>query len=258
MATCINDFQKTVVYGDGVVTQFAIQGAASPYAANYRVDIDGVLQEPDTDYIIDSNGNINFTSVPPNGSKIVIIADSTDASIFVPGQPLQNISPNAPDIITILKTECIGNSLTTINNNFANLRQAICTIDNFVAAANIKINQLDQALSNITSLQLAQAFVSFNGAKNTSNIDDITNSERLLIQSFNIDNVKRIGIGNYEVTFTTPFADTKYLMVGTARNPNIVTYSNTAVLPETITIQIMNDAGNLVDTDLISLVFYNN
>jgi hypothetical protein len=258
MATCIEDYQKTVITGDGITTLFAIQGAASPYAANYRVDIDGVLQEPDADYTIDSNGNISFTSVPPNGAKIVVIADSTDATIFIPDQPLQNISPNAPDITTILKTECIGNSLATINNNFVNLRQAICTIDNFVAAANIKINQLDQVLNNITSPQLARAFVSFNGAKNTSGNDDITNSERLLIQSFNIDNVKRIGTGNYEVTFTTPFADTKYLMVGTARNPNIVTYSNTAVLPETITIQIMNDNGNLVDTDLISLVFYNN
>lgn len=263
MATCINDFQKTVIVADGVSTLFAVQGAASTNAANYRVDMDGVLQEPDTDYTIDSNGNISFTSVPPTGAKIVIIADSTDATIFVPGQPLQNISPNAPEITTILRTECIGNSLTTINGNFANLRQAICTIDNFVAAANIKINQLDSLLGSITNAQLARAFVTFNGTRDADGIADVPGSvtvtQRQLIQKYKVNNVVRNSVGSYTVSFDLgTFSDEKYLMIGSARFPNIVTYSSTVTTQDSMVINVMDNDRNLVDVDLISLVFYNN
>jgi hypothetical protein len=266
MATCVEDFKKTVIVADGITSLFAVEGAASPYAANYRVDIDGVLQEPDTDYTIDSTGNIEFTSVPPAGSKIVVIADSTDATIFIPNQPLQNISPNAPEVTTILRTECIGNSLATINNNFANLKHAICTIDNFVAAANVRINLLDSLLTDITPQRLAKAFISFNGTKNTAGEDNLTDSQRQIIQSYNVNNVVRYGAGKYVISFEpNTFLDAKYIMNGTTRFPNIVTYSNSGPGPTDppttlsyVTILVMDNDRNLVDTDLISLTFFNN
>lgn len=258
MATCIENFVKTLVTGDGVTTQYVIDSAASPHAENYRVDIDGVLQEPDTDYGID-NGKIVFTTAPPDGAKVVIIADSTDGTIFYENEPLQNISPNAPDITTILKTECIGNSLATINNNFQNLRQAICTIDNFLAAASVKLNVVSGTVNNITSQPLPQAFVSFDGTRDVDGTYEtpltLTNSERFLNNSYNIDNVKRDSVGQYTVSFpTTAFATNKYVINGNARDPGIVTYD---ILTEaSVRIFVKDFQGTLVDSDLVGLTFF--
>jgi hypothetical protein len=51
---------------------FPVIGAVSINPNNYRVDIDGVLQESINDYNINGS-NIVFTSPPPNGSKVTIV-----------------------------------------------------------------------------------------------------------------------------------------------------------------------------------------
>ncbi len=63
---------KTVHTGNGTQTSFAVNGAVSTNSANYRVDFDGVLQEPGTNYNIVGT-NIVFVTAPPVGVKIVII-----------------------------------------------------------------------------------------------------------------------------------------------------------------------------------------
>lgn len=65
---------KTVYIGNGITSVFAVEDGSSVDANDYRVDINGVLQEPDTDYTVSIN-QITFTTVPPNGSKIVIITN---------------------------------------------------------------------------------------------------------------------------------------------------------------------------------------
>jgi hypothetical protein len=67
---------KTVYTGNGVTSIFAVEGGLSLNANDYRVDINGVVQEPDTDYIISIN-QITFTTPPPNGSKIVIVTNAS-------------------------------------------------------------------------------------------------------------------------------------------------------------------------------------
>jgi hypothetical protein len=64
---------KRVFTGTGSQSVFAL-GLSNPStnSSGYRVDIDGVVQEPGTDYTI-SNGNINFTTVPDAGTKIVVV-----------------------------------------------------------------------------------------------------------------------------------------------------------------------------------------
>ena len=66
---------KTSITGNGLTTTYAINGASSINANNYRVDIDGVLQEPLNDYTI-SGSNIVFTSAPPNGSKVTVVSNN--------------------------------------------------------------------------------------------------------------------------------------------------------------------------------------
>jgi len=66
---------KTSIIGNGTTQTFAINGSVSVNPNNYRVDIDGVLQEPGTDYTIIQT-NIRFTTPPPTGSKITVIANN--------------------------------------------------------------------------------------------------------------------------------------------------------------------------------------
>jgi hypothetical protein len=66
---------KTSLTGNGTTTTFALNGATSVNPNNYRVDIDGVLQEPINDYNI-VGSNIVFTSTPPTGSKVTVVSNN--------------------------------------------------------------------------------------------------------------------------------------------------------------------------------------
>jgi microcystin-dependent protein len=66
---------KTSIIGNNINTTYPINGAQSINANNYRVDIDGILQEPLTDYnIVDSN--IVFTSAPPLSGKVTVVSNN--------------------------------------------------------------------------------------------------------------------------------------------------------------------------------------
>lgn len=66
---------KTSITGNGITTTFAVNGANSINANNYRVDIDGVLQEPLNDYTI-VGSNIVFNPAPPAGSKVTVVSNN--------------------------------------------------------------------------------------------------------------------------------------------------------------------------------------
>lgn len=66
---------KTSITGNGTTTTFAINGASSINPNNYRVDIDGVLQEPINDYTI-VGSNIVFNPAPPAGSKVTVVSNN--------------------------------------------------------------------------------------------------------------------------------------------------------------------------------------
>lgn len=70
---------KTVFTGTGsqVNFPFPLTNTSSRNVNNYRVDIDGVLQEPGqtADYFLNGS-NLTFTSAPPLSSKIVVISNN--------------------------------------------------------------------------------------------------------------------------------------------------------------------------------------
>ena len=70
---------KTVFTGTGsqVNFPFTLTNTSSRNVNNYRVDIDGVLQEPGqtADYFL-SGSNLTFTSAPPLSSKIVVVSNN--------------------------------------------------------------------------------------------------------------------------------------------------------------------------------------
>jgi hypothetical protein len=73
-----NNMAESNVYiytGDGSSTSFTLKGITESAASKYRVSIDGVLQTPNNAYTISvQNNSITFTSIPPVGTEIVIIA----------------------------------------------------------------------------------------------------------------------------------------------------------------------------------------
>jgi hypothetical protein len=82
------DPTKSVFFGDGTTFLYQLTGANSSNTNNYRIDIDGVLQEPGEDYVF-SSGNIIFTPTPPpSGSKIVVIQNNL--------RPLVGLSADVP------------------------------------------------------------------------------------------------------------------------------------------------------------------
>jgi microcystin-dependent protein len=66
---------KTKFFGDGSTTIFPIAAANSTNVNNYRIDIDGVLQEPGEDYTLNGT-DIEFTTAPPLSSKVVVVTNN--------------------------------------------------------------------------------------------------------------------------------------------------------------------------------------
>jgi hypothetical protein len=66
--------RRWAYYGDGIQTNFQIDGAGTINAASYIVAIDGVLQDPDNYTIVSGTPFVLAMSVPvPSGSEIVIV-----------------------------------------------------------------------------------------------------------------------------------------------------------------------------------------
>lgn len=66
---------KTTLTGNGTLRTFTVSGLRSSDPNHVIVSINGVVQEPTTDYLVNQgSGTITFTSAIPNGAKIVVVA----------------------------------------------------------------------------------------------------------------------------------------------------------------------------------------
>ena len=75
---------KQTLYGTGSTSYYYLPNVPLPTdASSYRVDINGVLQEPNVDYYILTNSapyQIQFTTPPANGEKIVVVGFAPSVS----------------------------------------------------------------------------------------------------------------------------------------------------------------------------------
>ena len=66
---------KTTLTGNGTLKTFTVTGLKSSDPNHVLVAINGVAQEPTTDYLVNQgSGTITFTQAIPNGAKIVVVA----------------------------------------------------------------------------------------------------------------------------------------------------------------------------------------
>jgi len=106
-----------------------------------------------------------------------------------------------------------------------------------------------------------RAFVSFDGARNTSNVVSYTNTDRYIRSSGNITNVLRNGQGDYTVNFATAMPDANYCCSGICRgfdaSNNSMEYIgiSTDFTPTASAIRIVvTHPGSFYDVDIVNLM----
>ena len=178
----------------------------------------------------------------------------------------------------IAASECIGDSLVKINNNFANLNTDACALLTL-------INQLSASLSNFnnkidsTHPSVAKAWVTFDGTKNVSGSTSLTNTSRYILSSYNISSVARLGRGRYRVNFANTYTAPGYVVVASCQETYTIgnissltrgyyvftrplNYTNTSVDircgTETTNPNDEFQANNNTDVEVVSVVIFAN
>jgi hypothetical protein len=165
------------------------------------------------------------------------------------------------------KTECIGNSLAKINNNFSELKTDACQNFSTIETLQANIQNLDSriiALSGITVPGVAKAWVKFDGTRDTSNppIVSTLNTNRFIYSSYNIVTAYRKSAGDYRITFTTPMPNNRYILLGTSSQKQASTGLFTWLQPYRYTTTYADvrvtsiNAASVVDAEHISIVVY--
>ncbi len=137
---------KTTIYGNGVSKFFALPNVPLPEDPSaFRVDINGVLQEPSIDYTILYNTSpfqISFTTAPADGEKVVIVA-------FAPGATSTYTAPILQSNGVLANTT---NGETTGTTLRINSNQVLGnTTFNSIGLSGISIANNNEFLGNIGS-----------------------------------------------------------------------------------------------------------
>ena len=93
----LSEAVKQTFTGNGSQQNFTLTAitSASSNANNYRIDLNGVLQEPSVDYTISgtTTKTVDFTSPPPNGVKIVVVTgEPYVTSVSLTGINVNNVT----------------------------------------------------------------------------------------------------------------------------------------------------------------------
>jgi len=180
-----------------------------------------------------------------------------------------------PNIITIPKSECIGNSLVTINGNYANIKQSIETVNNDLIQINTALTNLTTILNSVSATpRLASAWVNFRGRQTTGNdglgtTNFSTGVNRHIESSYNVTNVIRVDTGRYLVNIQPPGLTKNFVVTGmvsplppgtTGVDSGTVNLDPGTPFPDpgTSQCQIITRTllGQFYDPPLVMLVFY--
>lgn len=178
-----------------------------------------------------------------------------------------------PTITTIQKTECIGNSLVTINTNYDNIRNSIASVNTDLTTINSTLNALTTFANSISSAQLAKGWVKFSGRLNTSGNLALITSNRQILNSYNVTTVYREEAGVYLVSLATPI-NAEFIVNGTVMpyysgvgpfqgtDLAVINLDENEPFPspagEKCRVIVRNLLGTPIDPSLICLTFFSN
>jgi hypothetical protein len=176
-----------------------------------------------------------------------------------------------PTITTIQKTECIGNSLVTINTNYDNIKNSIAGIvTTDLATINNTLDTLTTFTNAISSAQLAKAWVKFRPRLNVTGSLALDTTNRYILNSYNVVSVYREDAGNYLITLAKPIGS-EFLVNGfvqpyysgsgafTGTDFGVVNLDETEPFPspgnQSCRVVVRNLLGALIDPQVICLTF---
>jgi hypothetical protein len=184
---------------------------------------------------------------------------------------------SCPTITEIPREQCIGNSLSIINNNFSNLRESICLpdtgIDDQVISLTNSRNTFQTLYTNLTGPAVrgaAKAWVKFDGLRG---INDLANGPytltgpRFIYSRYNVDFVNMTtenGVqlpGHYTIILSSNiFSSSNYTVIGTSSEATIdnkytwfqpITYTQSY-----LTAKVQTHDGLMTNARHISVVFF--
>jgi hypothetical protein len=169
---------------------------------------------------------------------------------------------SCPTITSIDRSEYIGNSLQTINNNFSNLKDGICDNNTEIISLQQDIQNLDthiEILSSVTSHSVPKAFVKFSGVQDVNNNNTGGNPNRYILHSYNISSVYRKNTGDYRIYFNTPLSTGNYLVLATNSeklnsNSEYVWSQPYSTTKEYLEIKLQSCTGVTADPNFVSIV----
>ena len=158
-------------------------------------------------------------------------------------------------IQTIDLDECIGLSLATINSNYKLLQDENCYTFEELETISLNLTGLNAAYSALTALTQGRA-------KAGAVFDGTGVAVPSVYSSFNIARILRRSTGVFELSFTTPFVNTNYALIGTSQVSSTTTSNFSWVQPSTIfattsaTINIRDLSGTYVNPAYVSIAVY--
>lgn len=174
-----------------------------------------------------------------------------------------------PNITVIPATECIGNSLVSINTNYDNIKNSFTDFNTDLGVLNSQITNLTTIVNSISSAQLAKAWVNFRPTRNVNGQTSLTNTSRQLINSYNVSSVTREGAGVYTINFPVPYVNTPVVVGITSPDPNstlntnmgVVNLDRVSAFPAgnlSCKIVVRDLLGNNIDPSWVTVTFFNN
>jgi len=168
---------------------------------------------------------------------------------------------SCPAITTINRSEYIGNSLETINNNFSNLKDGICDNELNISSLQGDIQNLDTFIVNLSTEVIhgvSKVLVKFSGPKDINGSTTSNNPNRLIYNSYNISSVYKKNTGDYRVYFSSPLSTSNYLVLATnsektSLSGNYIWSQPYSTTKEYLEIKTQSSDGLLADADFVSV-----
>jgi len=170
---------------------------------------------------------------------------------------------SCPSTLTISNTEYIGNSLSTINNNFQSLKDGICDNQSQITNLQVSLQSLDTALTQLSSYAfqgIAKLWVKFSGSNDIDNVPSFLVPDRYIFNSLGISSVYRKSIGDYRIYFSIPLT-TEHYNFSVSNKETLFSgkyyYSQVySTQKEYLDLRIRASDGSLTDSEFISLILF--
>lgn len=171
-----------------------------------------------------------------------------------------------PNITQIPATECIGNSLVSINTNYDNIKNSFTDFNTDLSVLNSQLTNLTTIVNSISSAQLAKAWVKFSATLAPIG-QQPTSTFRRILNNYNVSTVIRNSTGDFTINLSAPLAG-EFLVTGltsplpgsTGTGTGVINLHPSIPFPDSQSCRIVirDLLGNSINPPIVMLTFFNN